>query len=169
MIFFGSSFHQIIHWTLKDLAANVLFFVKGTSNLKITTKHLVYFCFRYGHLNPINFLEGIHRDRNRGWVKASRLETEHDYLNYIKRLEALPKQVRHVSFWVRVSHCHLHVYFKYENLCFHSSVQYLHNLTYVDSFQDPRDCDGICRSWLREKSHTFAVCCGWFSWLNVES
>ncbi len=47
--------------------------------------------FRYGALNPLNFLEGIHR--HRGWIKAAKLDTEEDFLKYIQRLEALPRQV----------------------------------------------------------------------------
>ncbi len=47
---------------------------------------------RYGHLNPINFLEGI--QRNKGWIKSAKLDTEVDYLKYIERLEAIPRQVR---------------------------------------------------------------------------
>ena len=67
------------------------------------------FSHRYGHLNPINFLEGIHR--NMGWIKTAKLDTEEDYIKYIQRLEALPRQVG-IHFFSTVADVQLHGHLK---------------------------------------------------------
>ncbi|KAI0229144.1 hypothetical protein LSAT2_020410 [Lamellibrachia satsuma] len=45
----------------------------------------------YGNLNPINFLEGLHRHSS--WIKAAQYETRGDFTRYLRRLGSLPTQI----------------------------------------------------------------------------
>ncbi len=51
------------------------------------------FLSRFTMLNPINNLEGIHKDYT-FWLDAMKFTTEDDYRKYIKRLTALATQVQ---------------------------------------------------------------------------
>lgn len=53
--------------------------------------YLSVYIFSYGALNPLNFLEGIHRSF--GWVAFAKFQTLHDYEKYIRRLNSIPQQV----------------------------------------------------------------------------
>ena len=86
----------------------------------------------YGNLNPLNFLEGMHRSI--AWVEAANYENEADYETYFTRLRELPRQVgssfgltcfwsylcRYIPFKAYV------VKFRHLNICYHFHEVLIH-------------------------------------------
>ena len=58
----------------------------------VETSYFYLFCFSYGMMTPINFLEGIHLDFS-NMVEITPFKSEDDFNKYISRLTAVKERV----------------------------------------------------------------------------
>lgn len=48
----------------------------------------------YGNLNPINFLEGLHKHSS--WIRAAKFDKRDDFARYLRRLGSVPTQIEEI-------------------------------------------------------------------------